>query len=78
MNKNTLRQCKEDVSRLESAADRIRELRDAYLNTKDDLEIAKRSLKIIATWATFLNQYSSQKEFIDIHDKAMDALARIS
>ena len=72
MNKQTISQIKLDAARLESAADRIRDLHDAYLNTKKDLEIAKLGLKVIATWASF-NEPSS-----NIHTRAMDTLALIS
>lgn len=78
MNKNTLRQCKEDVNRLESAADRIRDLRDAYLNTLDDLRIAQQGLRIIATWANCHVPARSEIEFNHIHTRAMDTLSLIS
>jgi hypothetical protein len=72
MNKQTLIQSKLDAARLESAADRIRDLRDAYLNTKDDLRIAQQGLKTIHIWAKFQESHKS------IEDRAMDTLSLIS
>ena len=59
MNKQTLIQSRLDAARLESAADRIRDLRDAYLNTKDDLRIAQQGLKTIHIWAKFHESHKS-------------------
>jgi len=72
MNKQTLHQLRQDAIRLETAADRIRDLRDAYLNTLDDLRIAQQGLKYIATWA----KCNAPNE--RIYDRAMDTLSLIS
>lgn len=80
MNKQTLNQSRLDAARLESAADRIRDLRDAYMNTLDDLRIAQQGLKIIATWSS-ANCFRFDRVEHDvghIHDRAMDTLSLIS
>lgn len=63
--------------RLENAAERLLNLRDAYMNTKDDLRIAQQGLRIIATLASFPETHT-YRAFKDIHDRAMDTLALIS
>ena len=81
MNKQTLNQIKQDITRLENAADRLRDLRDAYLNTRDDLRIAQQGLKYIATWAMSMrltDPLDAAKAARNIHDRAMDTLASIS
>ena len=81
MNNQTLNQIKQDITRLENAADRLRDLRDAYLNTLDDLRIAQQGLKYVATWATSIrttDPFNTATIAINIHDRAMDTLARIS
>lgn len=83
MNKQTLNQCRQDVTRLENAADRLRELESAYAVTRDDLEIAKSALKIIATWANYPKPYpkssdDTRRDFALINTRAMDALSLIS
>lgn len=72
MNKQTLHQLRQDSVRLESAADRIRDLRDAYMNTLDDLRTAQQGLKTIHIWAKFNESHKS------IEDRAMDTLSLIS
>ena len=81
MNKQTLNQLRQDSLRLEMAADRLRDLRDAYMNTLDDLRIAQQCLKYIATWAMSMrltDPLDAAKDARNIHDRAMDTLASIS
>ena len=81
MNKQTLNQIKQDITRLENAADRLRDLRDAYQNTLDDLRIAQQGLKYVATWATCMrlnDPLDAAKDARDIHGRAMDTLSLIS
>ena len=81
MNKQTLNQLRQDNARLQNIADRLHDLRDAYLNTRDDLHLAQRNLKVISIWAMSIrttDPFNTATIAINIHDLAMDTLARIS
>ena len=77
MDKTKLNQIRLDSTRLENAAERLLDLRDAYMNTKDDLRIAQQGLRVIATWASF-PEIDTDRAFKVIYDRARDALALIS
>lgn len=78
MDKSTIQQLNLDIARLENAADRLRDLAAAYKETRNDLEITKSALKVIATRAKCAKHGDTENLLRSLHVKAMDTLAVIS